>query len=67
MCIAAFAGFDANSVRKFLYIAEEHKCTNCGREISVNKMWKGKSRGEKGRQACEVCPHGHHPYISGGL
>lgn len=42
-----FAGFDANSVCNFLCIAEEHKCVNCGREISIKKMWKGDSRGEK--------------------
>lgn len=48
ICIAMFAGFDANSVSKFLCTAEEHKCINCGREISINKMWKGNSRGEKG-------------------
>lgn len=44
---AVFAAFDANSVSNFLCIAEEHKWY-WGREISINKMWKGNSRGEKG-------------------
>lgn len=47
VCITTFTGFSANSVSK-LKLAEEHKYINYGREMSINKMWKGNRRDEKG-------------------